>query len=195
MDKVAIRRAMRKQRRALSPCQQKSAAKNLARHLSLSTLLKFHKRWALYLASDGEISPDIWSHKLARRKRIQYLPVLHPIYHNRLWFLQLDESTRLRKNKYGIYEPDPRTCKRIPVWAIGVICFPLVAFDQAGHRLGMGGGYYDRSFAAIRTRIRCPKLVGLAHSFQQHTGLPAEAWDIPMQAVVTEKHLFEFKLV
>src|SRR5690606_40461575 len=64
---------------------------------------------------------------------------------------------------------------------------PLVAFDARGNRLGMGGGFYDRTFArAPRARTLRPRLVGLAHHFQQVASLPAEPWDIPLDAIATD---------
>ncbi|OZG74907.1 5-formyltetrahydrofolate cyclo-ligase [Hahella sp. CCB-MM4] len=191
MNKTTIRRQMRQKRRSLSAIQQKQASILLARQIERHHL-RFQKRWALYFANDGEISPAIWLKKVSDRNHAVYLPVLHPIHHNRLWFLKLDANTRLRKNKYGIFEPDPRTTSRTPAWALNVICFPLVAFDTTGNRLGMGGGYYDRTFAPIRTRIKKPKLVGLAHDFQQVEELPSEPWDIALHGVATDRAFYRF---
>jgi len=65
---------------------------------------------------------------------------------------------------------------------------PLVAFDQQGERLGMGGGYYDRTFEFLRrSGLNKPKLIGLAHDFQQVDAIPTEAWDVPLTAIVTNK--------
>jgi 5-formyltetrahydrofolate cyclo-ligase len=68
------------------------------------------------------------------------------------------------------------------------VLFPLVGFDEAGGRLGMGGGFYDRTFAFTRIRPRlAPKLIGLAHDCQQVSALPVEPWDVPLHSVVTDK--------
>ena len=67
---------------------------------------------------------------------------------------------------------------------------PLVAFSAAGTRLGMGGGYYDRSFAFRHGRGAPPRLVGVGYGFQREDALAAEPWDVPLDAVATEAGLF-----
>ena len=68
---------------------------------------------------------------------------------------------------------------------------PLVGFDEEGGRLGMGGGFYDRSFAFTRIRPRLrPTLIGLAHELQKVQKLPVEPWDIPLDAVVTDHRIY-----
>ena len=72
--------------------------------------------------------------------------------------------------------------------------FPLVGFDENGGRLGMGGGFYDRTFAFSRIRPgMAPKLIGLAHDFQKVRELPIEPWDVPLHGVVTDKRRYRFK--
>ena len=69
-----------------------------------------------------------------------------------------------------------------------------MAFDPRGNRLGMGGGFYDRAFARVlRARPLRPRLVGLAHGFQQVDSLPAEPWDIPLDAIATDATLLSFR--
>lgn len=71
---------------------------------------------------------------------------------------------------------------------------PLVGFDATGNRLGMGGGFYDRSFAFKRIQPQQrPLLIGLAHSFQQLPQLPVASWDTPVDMVVTERAVFDFR--
>ena len=66
---------------------------------------------------------------------------------------------------------------------------PLVGFDKTGNRLGMGKGYYDRTFAENSPFFRRPRLIGLAHSIQEATLIP-NLWDVPLDAVFTEKGKF-----
>ena len=194
MNKKALRRQMRQRRQQLSQSQQRTAAIEIAARISLLSHHYARGPWALYLSSDGEIDLNVLHKKLSVRKFQCYLPVLHPIYHNRLWFIRYDHSTRLIRNKYGIFEPSLRKAKRIPTWALTVVCLPLVAFDSLGNRLGMGGGYYDRSFANNKLAIKRPALIGTAHHFQEAKSLTSEQWDIPLDAVATDKNVFRFKL-
>jgi 5-formyltetrahydrofolate cyclo-ligase len=66
---------------------------------------------------------------------------------------------------------------------------PLVGFDASGNRMGMGGGYYDRtfSFKSLKKGLRGPTLIGLAHEIQRVEELPVESWDIPLTAIVTDQ--------
>ena len=68
-----------------------------------------------------------------------------------------------------------------------MIGLPLVAFDERGNRLGMGGGFYDRTLAFSRRPGQKPVLIGCAYAFQEIRMLPAESWDIPLQFIATEK--------
>ncbi|MGB0723676.1 MAG: 5-formyltetrahydrofolate cyclo-ligase, partial [Gammaproteobacteria bacterium] len=64
----------------------------------------------------------------------------------------------------------------------------------SGNRLGMGGGYYDRALArATRRPGRRPLLIGIGHDFQRVDSLPANPWDIPLDAVITETTLYRFR--
>ena len=62
-----------------------------------------------------------------------------------------------------------------------LVFMPLVGFDILGGRLGMGGGYYDKTFAT-----RESLLVGLAHDCQKVDSLPIESWDVPLDAIATD---------
>jgi 5-formyltetrahydrofolate cyclo-ligase len=98
-------------------------------------------------------------------------------------------NSPLVKNRYGIDEPAyaPATVMRAAM--LDIVLLPLVGFDLEGNRLGMGKGYYDRTFAASRTRWRCPKLLGIAHGLQEVAQLPRAAWDVPLDGIVTERGL------
>src|SRR5687767_13746260 len=91
----------------------------------------------------------------------------------------------MRRNRFGIPEPTGRRCAP---QQLDLVLLPLVAFDRRGARLGMGGGFYDRTFAFLRVAgRRKPRLVGLAHHFQEVAQLPREPWDVPLAAIVTER--------
>jgi 5-formyltetrahydrofolate cyclo-ligase len=96
----------------------------------------------------------------------------------------------LIKNHYGILEPDPKNSKICSPENLDLVLVPLLAFDNQHNRLGMGGGYYDKTFAFLKnsknleTKIPSkPYLLGLAYSFQYQTKLPLESWDIPIDDV------------
>jgi 5-formyltetrahydrofolate cyclo-ligase len=140
---------------------------------------------AFYLPNDGEIDARVLATALMQRGKRCYLPRLHLDGSHRVWFLRYRNGDALEKNHLGI--PEPRMhAQRLPAWALQVVLMPLVGFDRAGNRLGMGGGFYDRTFA-FRQRGHKPLLVGLAHSLQEIPSLAAQGWDIPLDMIVTEK--------
>ena len=97
------------------------------------------------------------------------------------------DPQRLKANRFGILEPMVDSREWLDAAQLDVILLPLVAFDRRGHRLGSGAGYYDRALALRAGRPAPPLLVGLAHSCQEVQLIPAEPWDIPMDAVATER--------
>lgn len=141
---------------------------------------------AFYLASDGEIDPHYLLQSALRRNKFCFLPVLHPVSPGRLCFRPMTQDSSLRANRFGIAEPT--SGRLIPGRDLDVVFMPLVAFDRNGGRLGMGAGFYDRSFGFKTTSERLsPLLIGLAHSCQEVERLPQANWDIPLAAVATEE--------
>lgn len=179
---------MRTHRRALSAQQQRSHSEKMAKQLSRSPLFLRSRSIAAYLSADGEIDPlPLFASAWAMGKRC-YLPVLRAHPQRTLWFCEYRPGDPLFLNRFGIAEPSVRRRPPTPPWGLDLVLLPLVAFDCQGNRLGMGGGYYDRTFAYFhRRRVwRTPHLIGVAHEFQQVEVLQAQSWDIPLQGVVTE---------
>ncbi len=181
---------MRQRRRMLSNTQQHHAALRLFAHLRRQLLLRKGLRIALYLGNDGEIDPRYFIDRLAKAGIRIYLPVLHPIKLNTLLFAPYTPGQQLISNRFGIEEPSLKSGRWVAAQHLHLILMPLVAFDRAGNRLGMGGGYYDRALAFKRRGItrKRPRLIGLAHAFQEVAQLPSEEWDIPLDGVCTDQH-------
>jgi 5-formyltetrahydrofolate cyclo-ligase len=185
MSKSALRKELRKRRRALSAAQQKSAARRLHRRLVTSPLFRFSRRIAFTMAADGEIDPSLLLATAQRLGKDCYLPVLSPVGPPRLRFKRWRKGESLRTNFYGIAEP--RNGRHCPPRALSLVLLPLVGFDANGNRLGMGKGYYDRTFAFRRHGAgRRPVLLGLAHECQRVDQLEVEAWDLPLDGIVTD---------
>ena len=193
MDKTSIRKQMRVQRRALTRNQRAMAARGLKRSALTSGVLLNSQRLALYLVNDGEIDPQQLITQLRKMGKQVYLPTLHPLRKGALAFIEYTQTTRMKNNRFGIPEPDFRYGKRIKARFLDTIFMPLVAFDQQGHRLGMGGGFYDRTLAFTSKPGKKPRLIGCAHEFQCLSAIPAEPWDIPLSAIATDVTLRTFK--
>ncbi len=188
---AAIRRAMRRARRDLTPGQQRHAARAIARRLARLPLLNRSRHIGCYIAADGEIDPAPFIATLWRRKKLCYLPVLQN--RNRLNFAHYTKETKLERNRFRIPEPVQHRPIVQMKSRLDLVFTPLVAFDANGNRIGMGAGFYDRSFAYLRRRTlwRRPKLVGLAHDFQRVAKLPAQPWDVPLNGVVTDRAWYD----
>ena len=175
-----MRREMRMRRRSLSGARRQLATRIIVRRLCTLPAYRSARDLALYWPADGE--PDIRAiaaHARVHGKRV-YLPVVGR--GGRMDFVPWLDGAKLRPNRYGI--PEPLGAHRLRASQLDLVIMPLVAFDAAGHRLGMGGGYYDR---ALRGRRRRPFLAGAAFSLQQVPRVPQQPWDVPLHAVITER--------
>lgn len=189
MDRTSLRKQMRQRRQSLSDAAQRKAATGLLHQLRARPEFIRARHIAFYLPNDGEIDPQPVIRMCWRLGKTPYLPVLHPVLHNRLWFIAYRRNTPLRRNSYGIKEPKLIPNRLRPAWALDLVMLPLVAFDPEGNRMGMGGGYYDRTFAFKQQRkgLAGPTLIGLAHELQKVERLPVESWDIPLNLIVTDQ--------
>ena len=186
LSKRQLRLLLRARRRGLSRGQQRRAAQRLAARAQRQPWYIKARSLAMYMAADGEIDPQVLMHcALAQGKRV-YLPQLRA--GNRLGFGEYRAGMRLRRNRFGI--PEPLFCRQVSLLALDVVLLPLVAFDRNGNRLGMGGGFYDRTFARWRrtyiSRANVPRLIGLAHALQQAENLASQSWDVPLGGVLTD---------
>lgn len=184
-----LRRLLRQRRRALSRSQQRLAARNLYRQLAQHPRFRRARDIALYLPSDGEIDPRPLLAAAQKRGKRTYLPVLSAWPRTKMVFQRVDRHEKLTGNRFRILEPRPQPARQRKVWALDLVLLPLVGFDARGGRLGMGGGFYDRSLAYLHRRKNWhkPTLLGLAHECQRVDELTLASWDVPLQATVTDR--------
>lgn len=189
-----LRKALRVARKSLSVHEQERAAKAIAEQLSSFIVSTHPMKIAAYLSNDGEVNlkPYIEHHWQCSEHIRFSLPVLHPVCQGHLLFLEYASQTLMVKNKYGIEEPVLACQHVVPTQQLDVILMPLVGFDKLGNRLGMGGGYYDRTLAFTRKVKQKPMLVGIAHDVQEVDTLPIAPWDIPLDAIVSPTQILEF---
>ncbi|MDX1443430.1 MAG: 5-formyltetrahydrofolate cyclo-ligase [Gammaproteobacteria bacterium] len=184
-DRQDLRKAMRARRAALSPEERAAASAAVAKHLLRLPAFQRADRVGAYLAVNGEIDLAPVIEACWERGKTVALPVLHGQH---LEFLEYTPDTPMLTNRFGIPEPDPAAARALPSRFLNIVLAPLVAFDTAGGRLGMGGGFYDRSFAFLQRRqywMR-PAFIGMAYEFQRVDALPTEPWDVPLHGVVTD---------
>ena len=188
-DRAALRATLRDRRRGLAAPERIAAAEQLALRLAALPFMPRSGFVAGYWATDGEIALHAWQLRLPAG--VHYcLPVLHE--DGRLRFAAWRPGAPLVSNRFGIPEPDVDEDALLPGDAMGLVVMPLVGFDAAGQRLGMGAGWYDRTFAFRHGTSSAPWLVGAAFAAQQVDALAAEPWDVPMDALCTERDTFLF---
>lgn len=195
MSTNKLRSSIRRQRQQLTAAQQRQHALLVCKNLSRLRPFQKARRIALYLAANGELDPTPIA-KLSRRTcRQLYLPVLHPFSHGRLFFCEWKEHAHLQPNHFGILEPCCRGNHRKPIRSLDLILVPLVAFDASAQRIGMGGGFYDRTLGKPRgsSTWKRPYLIGIAHEMQRLPAIKSQKWDVPLDAVVTEAGVYGAK--
>lgn len=196
--KQQTRKKYRQLRNALSEQEQKQAATSLMSLITTLPAFMHSHSIAFYIASDGEIDPAPLLEQALLYDKSCYLPCVdsmdNPVEENHLAFVRYKSGDRLTANKYGIPEPLLSSEAMLPAEKLDLVLMPLVAFDVKGNRLGMGKGYFDRTFAFINpTRPESgPMLMGLAHECQKAAALSISDWDIPLHYIATDKQIYTF---
>lgn len=184
-----LRKKLRKRRQALNAEQQAAASFSLCNTLKSRQELVDSQHIALYLANDGEINPVQIQQYLWQSGKHCYLPVVGQSGSKELTFIEYRSDTPLVENRFGILEPSLKKTKAISPEMLDIVLVPLTGFDEQGKRLGMGGGFYDRTFAFNRTSHK-PILIGLAYECQKVDSIPVEYWDIPMVGIATDHQFY-----
>nr|WP_194241167.1 5-formyltetrahydrofolate cyclo-ligase [Solimonas terrae] len=177
-----MRRELRTRRLCVVPAQRRRAADRAARHALRLLGAMRARRVAVYLACGSELATaPLITGMVARGLRIAIPCIDGP---GSMHFEWLRPCAALRRNRHGIAEPAGRG-RRVRRAEFDAVILPLLGFDRHGTRLGAGGGYYDRWLARPRIAQR-PRYLGYAYALQQLEQLPREAWDIRLDAVITE---------
>lgn len=185
-EKAELRAAMIGRRRELEASRLRQASLAAGQHLQQTPHFQKARTIGAYVAVNGELDPAPVLEAAAAADKTCCLPVLDE--RHALQFAPADKNTPMQPNRYGIPEPvcEPRAL--IGAWQLDLIIVPLTVFDRDGNRLGMGAGYYDRALS--RTGTGRPVRVGFAHEFQRVDSLEPEPWDIPMDLIVTDQHIY-----
>jgi len=192
-DKSTLRRQLKANRAAVKPDARRAASQRVLRMALRHGLLLRARRIGFYLPHGAEFDLRPLLNQALWMKRICCLPVI-PFGRGRvLRFARLNGQNPMTANRYGI--PEPWDARPLRARQLDVLFIPLVGFDDHGHRLGMGGGYYDATLAYRRRRRlwKKPLLIGVGFECQRMASLPHDPWDAPLDAVLTERNLIFFK--
>lgn len=185
MTKEEIRREARRLLRALAPDTRAAAAAEIERRVWTVPEVAGAGTLLLFADLPEEVSTDgMAAEALRRGVRLGYP---RTVSGSRTMTLHhVPALDRLLPGRYGIREPDD-ACAEIPAGEVDAALVPGLAWDRRGARLGRGAGYYDRLFGGPLWRgFRC----GIFFSFQEVPAVPTDAWDVPLQAAVTEREVW-----
>jgi 5-formyltetrahydrofolate cyclo-ligase len=194
----ATRRLIRSRRDEIDVNAQAIAAEQLTDRIISSSVYQNSQHIAVYWAVGGEISMQPLIRRAWQDGKQCYLPVIR---HQSLVFVPYFENAVMAKNVFGI--PEPKACENtLAAEELDLVLAPLVAFDRQCHRIGMGGGYYDRTFAFLnvqkesrslasvaggeRNNLSRPFLMGVSHGCQQVDVIHPESWDVALDGVFTD---------
>ena len=194
-DLKELRQHYRAARRQLAEPQRQQAQQQIDARLQSLSVYPSAQRIAGYWANDGEYDPAGFLALARAAGKTTLLPQVIGLGQPML-FAPYDATTPMTPNRFRIPEPD--SDQSVPAEQLDMVLMPLVAFDEQGARLGMGGGFYDRSFAFRRQRglEQRPFLVGVAFEQQKSEHLlPVRDWDVRLDTVVTEVRIYQWHAV
>lgn len=189
-SKIKLRKHFRELRNQLSSTYRKNAATDAAAQFTRQEIFRQSENIACYLHYGNEFDSSQIIEAIWRANKNCYLPVVTE--ENSLRFVRYEKDDALQLNRYSILEPASVTQECVPE-NLDIVMVPLVAFDLQGHRLGAGGGYYDKTFAFLRDNpVKRPLIIGLGYSIQQAEELSFDEWDVGLDGVVTDKEFIVF---
>jgi 5-formyltetrahydrofolate cyclo-ligase len=191
VSRKALRNSLRQARRALSPEQQSAAAQGLCSLLRSQDFFRRAHRIAFYQLFDAELDPGPLLELALSQGKSCFLPVVNQDKPGAICFAAYNASTELVENRWGIAEP-PAPVVAFPPTDLDLVLVPLVGFNEQCFRLGLGKGYYDRTFSfKLLEQHSRPLLVGLAHECQRVEGeFPDESWDVHLDAIATAEKIY-----
>lgn len=184
--------SQREQRREVIARRQQLSDQDRARHSQTiaSYFLRSKdfltaKRIACFISGGDEVDTSAIFARAWRADKCIYAPVVLP--RRQMKFVQVLRDTPLEKSAFGLWEP--AFGAELVASKLDVVVTPLVAFDAMRHRVGVGGGYYDRAFEYLRRQGRWlrPKLVGIAFECQRVEKIRPNPWDIRLSRIITER--------
>lgn len=184
-----LRKKLLRQRTQLTANEQTTASTSITKNLSNHPLFLQSHTIAAYVAINCEIDPAMLINKAWQHHKLCYLPIARE---RQLIFCHYQPHTLLKKNHFNIPEPAFSANSIISPSDLDLVLVPLVGFTDKGQRLGMGAGFYDKSFSFLLTPPRSthPFLLGLAYEWQKLESFAENSWDVPLDAVITEKKIY-----
>lgn len=192
LDLKVLRQQLRTQRRAISNFEHKKSQQKILNRLRSLQSVQQAQKIGLYLHAFGEIHTQKLIEYCFKQKKNVFLPMICTMNQALVW---VEISPSQYRNKRFSHHPlgmqEPMANRGLNVAQLDLLILPLLACDIHGTRIGMGGGFYDRTLAHAKNK---PLRVGIAHDFQliQHR-LLRKSWDQPLDVLITPQKYLRFK--
>lgn len=192
VDLKILRQQLRHQRRIVSPFAQKQAQQQVLNQLIRLGQFQHSKKIGVYLHAFGEIqTKQIIEYCFKQHKKV-YLPMICNMNQQLHWVKITQQQYRNNQFSHHPFSmKEPMASRGLHVSKLDLLIMPLLACDIYGTRIGMGGGFYDKTLASA---VQRPFRLGIAHDFQLiNARLHRETWDQPLDALITPSKYLHFK--
>ncbi len=194
LDIKMLRQSLRRQRRQVSTFQHRQTEQDILPKLIDSTVFRRSQKIGLYLHAFGEVHTTRIIRKCFELGKQVYLPMICNMNQKLVWIkISPKQYINQRFSHHPLGMQEPMATRGINVAHLDLLIMPLLACDLFGTRLGMGGGYYDRTLATAQHK---PARIGLAHDFQYSTApLNRQPWDQALDELITPSKHYVFKSI
>jgi len=184
-----IRKIIKEKRSQLSEKELSLTSKAIAERIRSFKFSKELTKIGIYYAVNNEVDVHPLCEILWQENKRVYLPIVEK---KKLLFGEYRNTSNLKNNRFKIPEPIVGLESQISAFELDLIFMPLVAFDPMGNRIGMGGGFYDRTLdnKQLDNDLKKPILVGVAYEFQKQNQIQPNPWDIPLDMIFTESKIY-----
>ena len=191
VDLKILRKQLRQQRRTVSIFQQKQSQQHILNQLRRIKTFQHAEKIGVYLDAFGEIQTDqIIEYCFKQHKKV-YLPMICNMNQKLVWVKITQQQYRNKRfSHHPLGMQEPMAGRGWHVATLDLLIMPLLACDRQGTRIGMGGGFYDKTLASATHK---PFRLGIAHDFQLlDIPLHRETWDQPLDALATPSKYLSF---
>jgi len=184
-----IRNIIKEKRSQLSEKELRLTSKAITERIRSFKFPKELTKIGIYYAVNNEVDVHPLCKILWQESKRVYLPIIEK---KKLLFGEYRDTSNLKNNRFKIPEPIVGIESQISAFELDLIFMPLVAFDPMGNRIGMGGGFYDRTLdnKQLDNDLKKPILVGVAYEFQKQNKIQPNSWDIPLDMIFTESKIY-----
>jgi len=190
-----FRKAMRSTRKSVAGPLRKQWNGQISARILETSEYRESKRVAGFLAFDGEADPRCVMDQAIEDGKQVFVPIMQGKT-DPLIFIEWHPDSQLKRNRFGIEEPVGDRISIVPATSLELVITPLVAFDALCNRIGVGGGFYDRTFEFLKqggdhpVRASDIAMIGFAFELQKLDEIHVQPWDIGLSGVATESKVY-----